>query len=243
MIKRKKKWIIIIFIILFLTAGVLGLGNYLLGKYHVETVYVDGNVHYTDEEIEEMIMGGVLGNNSIYLSHKYKNWNVKGVPFIDAITVETLAPDTVKITVYEKALAGYIKYLDTFMYFDKDGYIVENSSVRTAGIPQITGLNFSYAVLGQPLPVEDERVFGDVLTITKLLAKYELSADKIQFENGNIILHFGSVRVALGNERSRLENKIMNIPTFMETLQGMEGVLHMETYDESNGKYIFKPTE
>lgn len=243
MAKRGKKWIIILFLVLILVAAALGAGNYLINKYHVENVYVDGNLHYADDEIKEMIMGGVLGDNSLYLSHKYKNWEAKDIPFIDAITVETLSPDTIKITVYEKALAGYVKYLDAFMYFDKDGYLVENSSVRTAGIPQITGLSFSYAVLGKPLPVEDDRVFGDILTITKLLKKYELSADKIGLESDEVTLYFGKIRVALGNERSRLENKIMNIPTFLKNLEGKSGVIHMETYDESNGKYVFKPSE
>ncbi len=240
---KRRKWSIILFVVLILIAAALWAGNYMLKKYHVENVYVDGNLHYSDDESKAMIMGGVLGDNSLYLSYKYKNWEAKNIPFIDAITVENLSPETIKITVYEKALAGFIKYLDAFMYFDKDGYLIENSSVRTAGIPQITGLSFSYAVLGQPLPVEDERVFGDILTITKLLKKYELSADKIQFENGNVVLHFGEVRIALGNERSRLENKIMNLPEFMKNLAGKNGVLHMETYDETHGNYVFKPTE
>lgn len=243
MFKRGKKWIIPVFLIMILVMILLWIGNYLISKYHIETVYVDGNIHYSNDEIKEMIMGGVLGDNSLYLSYKYKNWEAKNVPFVDAITVESLSPDTVKITVYEKALAGYVKYLDTFMYFDKDGYMVENSSVRTAGIPQITGLEFSYAVLGQPLPVEDKRVFEDVLTITKLLTKYQLSAERIQFEKGETSLHFGDVRVALGSERSRLENKIMKLPKFLEGLEGKKGVLHMETYDETNGKYVFKPLE
>lgn len=244
--KRRKKWILICLGVLAVIAGTLYAGNYILSTYHVNTVYVDGNFHYSDEEIQEMLMGGVpevLGTNSLYLTHKYKNWEVKDIPFIDAVTVEALAPDTVKITVYEKALAGYIKYLDAYMYFDKDGYIVENSSIRTSGIPQITGLSFSYAVLGQPLPVEDPKVFEDVLTITKLLDKYELSADRIHFKEDDVTLYFAGVEVALGNERGRLENKIMNLPQFMETLEGKRGILHMETYDETNGKYIFKPSE
>lgn len=243
MIKKRTKWIIIVFLILILVVGGLAAGNYLLGTYHVNTVYVDGNLHYSEDEIKELIMDGVLGQNSLYLTRKYKNWEAKGIPFIDAITVEALAPDTIKITVYEKALAGYIKYLDTYMYFDKDGYIVENSSIRTSGIPQITGLNFSYAVLGQPLPVEDKNVFADILTLTKLLGKYELSADKIRFDNGSVTLFFSEVRVALGDERNRLENKIMNLPEFLETLRGKKGILHMETYDETSGKYVFKPLE
>lgn len=241
--RRMKKWIMLCFALMILIMILLWIGNYLISKYHIETVYVDGNIHYTDDEIKEMIMGGVFGDNSLYLSHKYKNWEAKSIPFIDAVTVEELSPDTIKITVYEKALAGYVKYLDTYMYFDKDGYIVENSSVRTTGIPQIIGLDFSYAVLGQPLPVEDKQIFEDVLTITKLLSKYEITADKIQFEKGEISLRFGNVRVALGSERSRLENKIMNLPIFLENLVGEKGVLHMETYDETNGKYVFEPSE
>ena len=240
---KRRKWSIILIFVMILIAAALWAGNYVLSKYHVENVYVDGNLHYSDDEIKEMIMGGVLGDNSLYLSYKYKNWEAKNIPFIDAVTVENLSPETIKITVYEKALAGYIKYLDAFMYFDKDGYLIENSSVRTAGIPQITGLSFSYAVLGQPLPVEDERVFGDILTITKLLKKYEISADKIQFENGNVTLHFGDVKIALGNERSRLEDKIMNLPKFLDDLKGRKGVLHMETYNDTRGNYVFKPTD
>ena len=243
MIKRWRKWIILGLTLMIFIMILLWIGNYLISKYHIETVYVDGNIHYSDDEIKEMIMGGVFGDNSLYLSHKYKNWEAKNIPFIDAITVEELSPDTIKITVYEKALAGYVKYLDTYMYFDKDGYIVENSSVRTTGIPQIIGLEFSYAVLGQPLPVEDKRVFEDVLTITKLLTKYELIADKILFEKGEISLRFGEIRVALGSERSRLENKIMDLPQFLKGLTGKKGVLHMETYDETHGKYVFKPSE
>lgn len=243
MARRRKKWIIPLFLIMILIMALLWAGNYLISKYHIETVYVDGNIHYSDEEIKEMIMGGVFGDNSLYLSYKFQNWEAKNIPFIDAITVDSLSPDTIKITVYEKALAGYVKYLDTYMYFDKDGYIVENSSVRTAGIPQITGLEFSYAVLGQPLPVKDARVFEDILTISKLLTKYEILAEKIQFENGEIVLQFDQVRVQLGSERSRLENKIMRLPEFLGDLKGKKGVLHMENYDETNGKYVFKPSE
>ena len=113
--KNSKKWIIPLFAFLVLVMIVLWFGNYLISKYHVEVVYVDGNIHYSDEEIKEMIMGGVFGDNSLYLSHKYKNWEARNIPFIDAITVEGLSPGTIKITVYEKALAGYVKYLDTYM--------------------------------------------------------------------------------------------------------------------------------
>jgi len=190
-----------------------------------------------------MVMEGAFGDNSLILSAKYANRGVENVPFVDAMDVSILAPDTIKITVYEKALAGYVKYMDTYVYFDKDGYAVESSTVRTAGIPQVTGLSLDYLVLGQPLPVSEEHegVFGTILDLTNLLNKYELSADKIYFHgNSSISLYFEEVKVALGSESDRMEDKVMCLPEILPNLIGKAGTLQMETYSEK-GIYPFKP--
>lgn len=240
---RSGRKLFIKILILFIFLIVLAAGcRYVLSVYTIENVYVVGNYHYTEEEIKSFVMDGPLGNNSLYLSLKYKNKGVENIPFVDVMDVAILAPDTIRITVYEKALAGYIKYMDTFMYFDKDGYVVENSSVLTVGVPQITGLSFDYAVLGEPLPVEDKEIFTKILTITKLLTKYELAADKIYFRpSGEVTIYFGSVRVSLGNETARLEDKLMLLPDFLTELEGKKGILQMDSYETSNGKYTFKP--
>lgn len=238
----RRKWIIRILIAVLLFGGAAAGMGYFLSTYTVQTVYVEGNLHYTQEEIQDFVMKGPLGNNSLYLSMKYKDKGVEGIPFVDVMNVSILSPDTIKITVYEKALAGYVKYLDTYMYFDKDGYVVENSSVLTVGVPQITGLSFEHVVLGQPLPVEDQSVFGNILNITKLLTKYELTADKIYFHaSGEITIHFGEVRVALGTIDSTLEDKFMLLPNFLSSLEGETGVLQMESYEEGKGYFTFKP--
>lgn len=238
---RKKGVIVLIIATVVLLLGILGI-YYVKSNYTVHTIYVDGNYHYSQEEIIDLVMEGPLGDNSLYLSMKYKNKSIKDVPFIDVMDVTVVSPDTIRITVYEKALAGYVEYMNTNMYFDKDGYVVENSSIVTEGVPQITGLSFDYAVLGQPLPVEDESIFSYIMSLTKLLNKYSLQADRIQFgRDDSLYLYFHDVRVNLGKEESRLEDKLMLLPTFLPTLSGKSGTLHMETYDESGGKYTFIP--
>ena len=210
--------------------------------YTVNTVYVEGNVHYTEDEIKEIVMRGVLGDNSLYLSLKYRNKGIENIPFVDVMDVKILAPDTIKIIVYEKILTGYVKYMDTYLYFDKDGYIVESSGVRTAGVPQITGLEFDHAVLGQQLPVKDSDIFNNILNVTKLLRKYELSSEKIYFSgSGDITVYFGQVKVALGKDASTLEDKLQCLPEILPTLEGKCGTLQMSGYDESSGRYTFQP--
>jgi len=240
---KRRLWIKIL-IVFVLLAVILGVVMYLRSAYTVEreNVYVEGNVHYTADEIKDLVMAGPLGNNSLYLSLKYRNKGVENIPFVDVMDVEILAPDKIKIIVYEKALAGYIKYMDTYLYFDKDGYVTETSGVKTPGIPQITGLSFEHAVLGEPLPVEDKSVFGEILVLTKLLTKYELAADKIYFHPyGDVTVYFGTVKVALGDEEEHLEDKLMLLPKFLSELADKSGTLQMEKYNDGNGKYTFKP--
>ena len=215
---------------------------YVIQTHTIQTVYVEGNVHYTEDEIKSFVMEGFLGNNSLYLSLKYKNRGVEDIPFVDVMDVSILSPDTIKITVYEKALAGYVKYLDTYMYFDKDGYVVESSSVKTQGVPQITGLDFDHVVLGEPLPVEDDGVFANILEITQLLNKYELSADKIYFHSADeVTIYFGDVKVSVVKTGESLEDKIMLLPNFLQQLEGKSGTLQMENFDGGNGQFTFKP--
>lgn len=229
-------------IVVVILAVCLGAGSYIKTKYTIRNVYVQGNVHYTEDEIKAIVMDGMLGDNSLYLSFKYKDRGIKGVPFIDVMDVDILAPDTIKIVVYEKTLTGYVNYLDSYLYFDKDGTVVESSGIRTLGVPQIVGLAFDYVVVGEKLPVDNPEVFDSILDITMLLKKYSLTADKISFSKwGSVTVYFGGIRVSLGNDAATLEDKLMLLPTFLSKLEGKSGTLQMENYDEDSGKYIFKP--
>lgn len=229
----------IIVIILVLCGGAW---NHVKDKYTIKTVYVQGNVHYTEEEIKALVMDGMFGDNSLYLSLKYRDKGIKGIPFIDVLDVDILAPDTIKIVVYEKTLTGYLKYMDAYLYFDKDGEVVESSNIRTVGVPQITGLEFDYVIVGEKLPVDNPEIFDSILNITMLLQKYSLAADKINFsKSGGVTIYFGDVKVALGSDSATIEDKMVLLPDILENLAGKAGTLQMEDYDGDSGKYIFKP--
>ena len=225
---------------LLLLVAVLAVGyEYILHHYTVTTVYVEGNVHYTNEEIIEMVMGGRFGHNSLFLSLKYKDKGMEDIPFIQTMDVAIEANDTIRITVYEKALAGYVSYLGRYVYFDKDGIVVETSTEETTGIPQVTGLAFDHVILHDRLPVENPEVFDKVLNITQQLSKYSMSADRIYFDSDyNVTLLFGEARVALGNDRY-VDEKIMKLQYIMPNLIGKKGTLDMREYSEDTKSYSF----
>ena len=216
--------------ILGITILVLCVFFLIMSRYTVKTITVEGNIHYTNDEIVNMVMKNRLDRNSLYLSIKYRKKGIEGIPFIEKMSVNILAPDTIKIIVYEKAVAGYIEYLGKYMYFDKDGIIVETSDAKTEGIPQITGLQFDYVVLHESLPIENREIFQSILDITQLLTKYEISIDKIYFDQNNqMTLYFENIRVRLG-DISNIDDKIIRLKSILPELKGQKGILRMENY-------------
>lgn len=217
----------------------LGAVWWFLSTYTIHTVTVEGNTHYTNEEIEEMVFQTPLDNNSLILSWKYRNKSITDVPFVQSIEVTVMGNDSVRIRVYEKSLAGYIEYLGQYMYFDKDGTVVEASSQTTAGIPLVTGLKFDSVVLNEPLPVENSEVFSYVLELTNLINKYELSVDKIYFSpDPDMTLYIGDVMVSLGDS-SLLTEKMMKLRDMYSQLEGLSGTLHLENYTGSSSVITF----
>ena len=237
---RSKRVGILLSVFLVLLFLLVGGGLYIINNYKVTTVYVDGSIHYTNEEIMDMVMEGRLGDNSLYLSLKYRDKGVENIPFIEMMDVSIEARDTIRITVYEKALAGYVRYLGRYVYFDKDGIVVETSEEETAGIPQVTGLSFDHVILHEPLPVDNPDLFNEILNITQQLAKYSLTADRIYFDSTyQVTLSFGDAKVALG-ENVDIDEKIMLLQSLLPNLMGKSGTLDMREYSEDTKTYNFE---
>lgn len=237
--KGKRIAVLSVFICLLLTALVTAY-LYIINNYTITKVYVDGNIHYTNEEIMDMVMEGRYGHNSLLLSLKYRDKGIDNIPFIETMDVTIEAKDTVRITVYEKAIAGCVAYLGRYVYFDKDGIVVETSEEGTPGVPQVTGLAFDYVTLHEPLPVENNEVFQDILNITQLLDKYSLTVDKIYFSpDYQVTLIFGEVQVAMGNSDD-IDEKVMELQYLLPNLEGKKGVVDMREYTEDTTMISFE---
>lgn len=236
--KRKNNRKIIIFMIvigLFLLAGFIG-----IGVFTIQEVEVEGNEHYSEKEIEGLVIDSRYAHNSLYLYWKYNYTETKEIPFIDTLEVELISPDKVKIRVYEKDMVGYIKYLESYMYFDKDGIVVESSTQLIEGVPLITGLKFDHIMLHEKLPVEKPSIFKTILNLTQSLKKTDIVPDRIYFDDeGNMVLYFDKVRVLLGNS-SHLDEKIIRLQYLLPNLTGLEGSLHMENFDEETKNITFE---
>ncbi len=234
---KQKVWMSVAALVLVCIAALA----FVLLYFRVTKVEVIGNNHYTAEQIEGMVLNGDITDNSLILSAKYRNKSIGDIPFIESMDVEVLGHDSIRIMVYEKTLAGCVTYLGNYMYFDREGIVVESASIATEGVPEITGLHFEYVQLYESLPVENEEIFKDILTLTQLLDKYEIQADKIYFDpDMKVTLYFGQARVRLGDD-SHIDEKIMQLSVMVPAIRGKSGMLDMSDFNENTKSLTFEP--
>lgn len=232
-----KKIIILTAVVLLIICGTA----VFVEKYTVDTIIVEGNTHYSTEEINEMVLGdGFLAKNSVMLSLRYRNKEIKDVPFIETMSVRIMSPTSIRITVYEKAIAGFVEYMGQYIYFDKDGTVIESSQIRTEGVPQIIGMEFDHVVMHERLPVSDDQIFKQILDVSQLMDKYEISVDKIYFDKDyNLTLYFDQARVKLGSF-DNIDEKIIRLKAILPELKGKKGVLKMENYTPDSNITTFE---
>lgn len=228
------KWIIVAALSLVFIFSVL----LAAGIFRVDQVEVTGNSYYTEEEIKELVMGE--HNNSLYLVFLYDYLDGKEIPFVDSVEVSFVSPNHIKIRVYEKTMIGYVQYMGSNLYFDKDGTVVESSGEVLEGVPCIKGLKFDTLTLYQPLNVSNKDIFDILLSITKMMKKYELKPDAItlQKDGTEIILTFANVRINLGSGKN-MDQKAARIQSLLPDLEDKSGVLHMEEYTNESTNISF----
>ena len=224
-----------VFLLLVVIAGVCSI--------RIREITVTGNEKYTDEQVADLVFPDNTSRSTVLCYLREHFGKHEEIPFVEDYKLVIKGLNRAEIIVYEKSVVGYVSYMSSYMYFDKDGIIVESSSQKLPGIPWITGLKFGHIVLYQKLPVESDRIFEEILNLTQILSIYGLSVDKIQYNSiGDATLYMGDIEVILGNSAG-LNGKIAELGDMLPQLEGKSGTLYLDTYDETktNPMYTFKP--
>jgi cell division protein FtsQ len=204
----------------------------------LNTVIIEGNTHYTEEEVKPQILTNKTDGNTLLFFLRYKYGRRESIPFVEDIDVKIIDKNTVKIHIYEKAITGCIKYMSGYMYFDKDGIIVESSNEKLANIPYIEGLKFSRFVLYSQLEVEKEELFDIILKLTQLIQKFELEVETIQFnDKSEVILVSGNNKILLG-KRDTYDEQLAELKGILPLAKGQKIEINLKDFTEGQEKDI-----
>lgn len=182
--------------------------------FQLKNITVTGSMHYSDVEIIQRLLNTKVDNNTLifYLNNKYFE-EIK-IPFVEKMSFEWVDINSISIKVYDKKITGCIEFMGDYLYFDKDGIIVESTSKRIEGIPLVNGLKYQKIVLSEKLEVQKEELFDVILNLTQQIEKYELDVDIISFNNEyEVSLDLGDIKALIGRRSTYDEilSKLKNI--------------------------------
>ena len=233
---RKKRIGWTVAVIIFLLLAIITI------SVQITEITVTGNERYTDQQIIDLVFPGRQDRNTAYCYYKSRFKPREKIPFVEDYKIVFNSLTDIEIIIYEKSVVGYVSYMSSYMYFDKDGIIVESANTRLDGIPWITGLRFGQIVLYQPLPVEYPDIFGEIMNLTQILSIYQIEADEIKYNsNGEAVLFVDDIEVEMGSN-SDLNEKIAVLRDVLPSIEKKSYVLKLDKI-KSNGMYSLLPKE
>lgn len=236
--------------------------------FGIRKVDVVGENRYTDKQIRELVLKSKLDYNSILLFLKYRFLTTPKIPFIEKLDVEMNSNHEVTIYVYEKIVTGCVNVMGEYLYFDKDGIVVESSPDKIEKVPVIEGLKFNKIVLHQKLNLQNiqgmeqsskeediqdqeqdreliekqnDEIFRVILNITRLINKNELDVDAVRFdEDENVTLKCGEIKVLLG-KKSDYDAALSDLKNILKKVKDKQIYeLDMRDYEKGTGYVIGK---
>lgn len=209
-----------------------------LSAFQLENVAVTGSARYTPEQIRERVLQSDYDSNTLLLYLKHRYFKEVKIPFVEKMTFELVDRHSINIRVYEKKVTGCVEFMGEFLYFDKDGMIVESTSERLADIPQIKGLNFNKIILYEKLEVQKEELFDVILNLTQQIEKYGLNVNTISFNSDyEVTLDCGDIKALLGRKKT-YDEVLSRLKNMIDKSQGMKLTIDMRN---ETGTFIAKP--
>lgn len=229
--KKRKSHRLYALIVIILGIAIIAISIYLL--FYVQRIEIKGNEYTEDKVILESIQKDKYSVNSLYLIIKYRFGEYEVPGSLTSIKVGLKNPWTIKVTVKERAIIGYITEDENYIFFDKTGTVVLKGREMVEGVPGIEGAVIGETKLYKPLKMKNEKLLEAILNVAQEVKNYELAPDRIVCVDSGIELYFGDVRVVLGMDVTT--EKMAQITPILAKLEGKAGTLDLRHFkDETN---------
>lgn len=179
--KRKRKlkmpgFFTRIFIILGVIIAVAAFS--LSSFFTVDTIDVQGNKYFTDEEISNMAHAST-GQNIIYRLNKGNMLNyLEKNPYIEEARVYRKLPSTIVINVKERIQIAALTYGDQFLIIDNKGTLLRITKTKPK-LTIVTGFKVKKVKLGEPVEVNSPDLFKELLSLLKSMEAGDVYFTKI----------------------------------------------------------------
>lgn len=188
--------------LLFLTVVILAVFAVLLSPvFNIKQINITEMKKYSKEEICSMI-GVRVGENLFAFSSDKAKKILCANTYVEGVKITKNFPSTINIEINERKVRGYVPYMDSYLYIDEYGRVLEIKGSFTDPLPVVTGLNFSSFQLGEKIEAENKEAFDEVVVIAQVMTKYEMLDTVVKLDVSDtekITAYVNKIEVNLGN--------------------------------------------
>lgn len=165
-----------VFIVVGITIAVIAFS--LSNFFTVDTIDVQGNKYFTDEEISNMAHAST-GRNIIYKLNKgsMRKYLEKN-PYIEEARVYRKLPSTIVINVKERMQIAALTYGDKFLIIDNKGTLLRITKTKPK-LTIVTGFKVKKVKLGEAVEVNNSDLFKELLSLLKSMEEGDVYFTKI----------------------------------------------------------------
>ncbi len=195
--KRKKLLTVVLCGCLVLAIAVV----IFLKMFELKHFTVTGGSRYSAKEMERLLVTKPTDKVSLFFWLRMRLFGAEEIPFVEKVEIELTGRGSVEVTVHDKLVTGCVEQMGSYLYFDREGMVVESSRQRLMDVPLVTGLKFSKIVLRERMVTAKEGIFDVILDLARLIQKNELEVSQIAFgADDAVTLYVDGNVVSLGKK-------------------------------------------
>ena len=211
--------------------------------FKIEQITVEGNEKIDSETIISL-SGLQIGNNIFRNLSSEVAKKIQEEPYIESAKMNRKIPDTIEITVKEREVSYQVNVIDSFVYLDYQGYILEKSKEQ-AKVPFIEGLKTSQDELlnGKRLINDDLAHLNTILRIvdnSKNIDIYD-KITKITIQDHEYAIYFkDEKKIAYLGNGTNITNKMLYLKAILQAESGKSGKIFVNGNFSEGFKSYFR---
>lgn len=229
---------------ILLIIGIIAVFAFTAPIFNIKNIEVKGNNQIPIDTI--ISISKIKKGENIFKTNNSVIQNIKENQYVDEVSIKRKLPGTIQITIKERSIKYQIKLINSYAYIDKNGYILETSSVK-AEVPIIVGFNITENELlnKKRLEITDLEKLNKILKVIEASKATEIDKliTEINIENENnycIYLESQNKKVYIGDTND-LTKKMLYLKKIIDEEKENNGTVYVDG-DISNGfKPYFRP--
>lgn len=237
--RKEKKVLLLMILVLVILLAVL----FFLTSCRLEHIELVDSTKYTESDMKYFLKNDYMDRFTPWVYFKNKHSGAPEIPFVDKLEFEMVDMNTIRIRVYEKKLVGCVYKDYKYMYFDRDGVVIEDSDEYSGNVPIVRGLQFEDCELNEKIETGRNTLFDDILEISQLVEKNSIEAKEIIFtDNAEVELVCPPCVVELG-KRDSYDYQLNNLPAVLKSVEGKSMRIDMRFFSENDTTITAKEIE